>query len=735
MRRLSESVGMRLGAFLAVFAMGGAVLGAVPAVPEGTSHMSGLLLRAHPYLFTEAQRAALEAAHRDLREAEGALRSAETDEARAAAEARAASAAARVLDVLEGCEKAVRLSLAEEPPVLPKLPPFEMPGDGGGALFRIDAGGDEGPGRCTASQVDLGDLRGEGNVIPVAVGSSGVTWATVSLAHIPKKRVVLRLALQREGQPDVLVPIDVRTPEPGRLKITVLSDDTGEPTPAMIRLVWGVDGIDRVPSNGIEFGPQFDYQGHGTGRRPSNYPGRLGGEYWCIPGPLDMEVPPGEWEIRVRRGAEHIPIFDTVSVASGEVVAKVYRPKRWVDMRHLGWYSGDDHVHCRIVSDLDAERLMAWVRAEDVHLANVVKMGDIYRTWFEQRGFGTDYRVVEGDRILSPGQECPRTHQQLGHTLAMNTREMVRDTEQYFLYDTVFDRVHAQGGLSGYAHVNSGMFHVHRDMSINIPKGKIDFAEILQFNNLGTALWYEFLNLGMAVTASAGSDVPWGGTIGEVRVYCYVGDQPFTADAWFAGMRRGHTFVTNGPMLTFDVDGALPGDTVTVDRDRPLRVRARAWGHPDRLVPTRLEIVRHGDVVKSVASSDRQQRSLSVDFEVQSGYGFWIAARAYGSDGSACHTSPVYVTRQGLRWWKYDAVESLIAKRLASLDEVEQIVADAMAQVAAGSAGGDRAVEELADQAAPLLERVAAARALYADLKRVAAEEAPKRRSGAGGGR
>jgi hypothetical protein len=34
-----------------------------------------------------------------------------------------------------------------------------------------------------------------------------------------------------------------------------------------------------------------------------------------------------------------------------------------------------------------------------------------------------------------------------------------------------------------------------------------------------------------------------------------------------------------------------------------------------------------------------------------------------------------------------------------------------------------------------LLERVAAARALYADLKRVAAEEAPKRRSGAGGGR
>jgi hypothetical protein len=39
----------------------------------------------------------------------------------------------------------------------------------------------------------------------------------------------------------------------------------------------------------------------------------------------------------------------------------------------------------RILSDADARNLMAWVQAEDIHLANVVKMGDIYRTYFEQR--------------------------------------------------------------------------------------------------------------------------------------------------------------------------------------------------------------------------------------------------------------------------------------------------------------------------------------------------------------
>ena len=86
-------------------------------------------------------------------------------------------------------------------------------------------------------------------------------------------------------------------------------------------------------------------------------------------------------------------------------------------MRKLGWFSGDDHVHFRLLSDEDAQRLMTWVQAEDLYLANVVEMGDINRTWFRQRGFGREHRVVSAGHILSPGQECPRTGARfrLGH--------------------------------------------------------------------------------------------------------------------------------------------------------------------------------------------------------------------------------------------------------------------------------------------------------------------------------
>jgi hypothetical protein len=305
----------------------------------------------------------------------------------------------------------------------------------------------------------------------------------------------------------------------------------------------------------------------------------------------------------------------------------------------------------------------------------------------------------------------------------MNITSMVRDTERYFLYDEVFDQVHAQGGLSGYAHVNVGLFHVHRDMSLNVPRQKVDFAEILQFNNLGTGLYYDFLNLGCKLTASSGSDVPWGGTIGEVRAYAFVGKKPFSADAWFDAFRRGRTFTTSGPMLELHVDDALPGDEIRLKSDHKLRIRARAWGDAKRMAPVKLEIVRHGDVIRSAESTDPQKPEVRLDFVVDAGFGGWIAARARGGEGTSAHTTPVYVVREGLRFWKFDGLDTQFEKRLASLAEIEQLVADARRQDAEGRLETDRYRKQLTLQGDALLERVVQARALYEELKGVADTE------------
>jgi len=86
--------------------------------------------------------------------------------------------------------------------------------------------------------------------------------------------------------------------------------------------------------------------------------------------------------------------------------------------------------------------------------------------------------------------------------------------------------------------------------------------------------------------------------------------------------------------------------------------------------------------------------------------------------------------REGLRFWRFDAVDALIGKRLASLDQVEAIVREAQKQNDEGKAGADRHIRELAIQGPELLRRVEAARRIYADLKDIAAKERPLRAKG-----
>jgi hypothetical protein len=691
---------------------------AAATLPPGIVDFAGCIARNHWSLFGSEKRDELETLNRELRISQQRLdRPRTTEEARRAALDRGTAAADRLLDLVKTSPQLVRVDLAATPPALKLNRPIELPGDSGVFLFEVARGG-EGVSYVT-SVFDLSQSGGESTLMKLDVATNGTTYVVVDLEHLPFGRTLLGVRFRPAGQSSFYFPLDVTTPPPGRLKLTVLSDDTGKPAPAMVRLMSYADGLARQPGNGIEFAAQFDNEGTASGARNANLPGALKETFWCVPGPLDMALPAGKWQIGVRRGAEHEAIFRDITVRPGETVTQTLRPKRWVDMCKRGWWSGDDHVHCRLLSDEDAQRLMSWVKAEDIHLANVVKMGNINRTFFEQRGFGPNYRVVDGETVLVPGQECPRTHEEIGHTLAMNITDMVRDTERYFLYDEVFDSVHAQGGLTGYAHVNSGAFNVHRDMTMNVPRQKVDFAEILQFNTLGTDLYYEFLNLGCKLTASSGSDVPWGGTIGEVRAYACLGKKPFSADAWFEAFRQGHTFTTSGPMLEFRVDNALPGDELRLKSDRKLRIRARAWGDPKRMAPMELEIVRHGEVIRTAKSAHTNQAAVDLDFTVDGGYGCWLAARARAGDGTSAHTTPVYVVREGLRFWKFGGLKELLDKRESSLAEIEKIVAEARRDNAEGKLEQDRSRKQLALQGDLLLQRVGLARKLYQDLRRV----------------
>jgi len=116
-------------------------------------------------------------------------------------------------------------------------------------------------------------------------------------------------------------------------------------------------------------------------------------------------------------------------------------------------------------------------------------------------------------------------------------------------------------------------------------------------------------------------------------------------------------------MLTFSVNGQIPGAHLNFDSNEKLSVIAKAesWTgkHGDGV--SKLQIIKNGEVIKEIEASRKRNSDLELDFEYPVGQGFWMAAKAINFDGSKAHTTPVYVTRNGMRFWKHDQVERLIA--------------------------------------------------------------------------
>ena len=62
---------------------------------------------------------------------------------------------------------------------------------------------------------------------------------------------------------------------------------------------------------------------------------------------------------------------------------------------------------------------------------------------------------------------------------------------------------------------------------------------------------------------------------GGDRVYVQV-PGPFTYESWIDNLKKGRSFVSNGPMLEFSVDGKALSETIKLEAPQKLRVKASA---------------------------------------------------------------------------------------------------------------------------------------------------------------
>jgi len=477
---------------------------------------------------------------------------------------------------------------------------------------------------------------------------------------------------------------------PGTLRVSIVDAATGRPTAARVRLSDAggtrpsVTGALALSESAIPIPKQALSVMWGQQDRAQGFALQPDGAFY-VDGTFDVDVPPGEYTIAVTKGLEYIADTVIAPVRAGRTSRYEMRLRRWIDMPARGWYSSDDHIHLRR-SPADDPTIARWIAAEDVHVGNLLQMGDFWETYFSQYGFGGRGRYAENGRWLVPGQEEPRTPE-VGHTISLGAGEFVRYRSDYYSYDRLFDRVHDLGGVTGFAH-QAVSFHGYRGMALQTLRGKTDFLELAQFcvaeGPLATEHYYLFLDLGIRLTALGGSDFPWCGRgpayglpgpataqIGNARFYAYTGG-PLSYEKWFAALKGGHTFVTTGPIVQLRVDDAIPGDTLDVARGARVRVVAEAFGHAGQVPLSGLEIVGHGQVLARAEGGTTDRMSVSLDLPVDRG--IWIAALARAGTAQIAHTTPVYVTVGGGTFANVDRLAERVATVEAYLREVEETI-------------------------------------------------------------
>jgi hypothetical protein len=263
-------------------------------------------------------------------------------------------------------------------------------------------------------------------------------------------------------------------------------------------------------------------------------------------------------------------------------------------------------------------------------------------------------------------------------------------------------------------------------LAIDLPSRLVDFLEILQRGTEEWWAWYEILNAGFRVAPTAGTDYPCIASYpGRERFYTKV-EGPLTYAAWIDGIRRGRTFVTNGPMLEFRVADKEIGEEVVAERPGSVTVGGRVLFDRKHDIVQKLELIENGQVIGSFPLlGEASEISFRVPYEIRENS--WLALRARGgkrdegsgfSGRSLAHSAPVYVTLRNAPPLSQSPLAKSLAKMwMARLDDLEvRLAENQIPYVAqAGSDGVSEAV--LRRERAALIESIAAARKKFSAMR------------------
>jgi TolB protein len=392
------------------------------------------------------------------------------------------------------------------------------------------------------------------------------------------------------------------------------------------------------------------------------------GDYFHAKGQFFVDLPPGKVRVEAVRGIEFQPAIQEAEIRPGAVTTIRLEPKRIAHPNASGWYSGSDHIHMNYGGNLHntPENLMMLAEAEWLNMIGEKVANKDHRIFDHQHFTAAPHKLSTATQLLSFGEEYRPPF--YGHINFINMKHLISPfttgyegsgIESLYPSNTdIFRSAAEQGAIGGYVHPWSSDperagYAVARGFPVDLALGSFTYLEVLTRSPHFTytaPVWHRALNCGFKVTASAGEDsilnlnaTP---VMGTGRVYAYLGSG-LSWDGWTDAIRKGRTFVTNGPLLRFQVNGETPGGEIHLpDAGGSVNVVTQL----DTIVPVeKLEIFWNGKPVETVPVA-KDARTMRIEKTIPVRGSGWLTLRVRGGpshpvddDYVVGETSPVYV--------------------------------------------------------------------------------------------
>jgi hypothetical protein len=421
-------------------------------------------------------------------------------------------------------------------------------------------------------------------------------------------------------------------------------------------------------------------------------------------GEFEKAVPPGVTTITVERGFDYVASERKVTLRPGERLQLIFRLRRQADLRRMGWYCGDSHVH--MIHGPKAPNFPVTfpyvalaARAAGLDYLSIAQNWNLPPSKITPARLNALCRSVTTPHFtLRWNMEVPKNYWRgdvthcLGHCWFLGMRSHTPSgrgviQELFEMSDLDYQSqkistpnfqsqalIHSLGGIVVYTHPcrwgwgtwgGKGIYTVEKGKFISnlaqeLPYDTVvgptyDAMDILmqswdhKASLEAQKLWFLLLSKGYRMPATASTDSSFGGRgadhVGDARVYTHV-DGPPAMSKIAVAMKEGRNFVTTGPLLLMEIGGHPVGDVIHLIRPSDFQVKLQAW--PSGAVVgehlTTVELIRDGEITrKFLVAADSRTGEFTAEFTIHETGTAWYVARCFGSnDLQVAITNPIY---------------------------------------------------------------------------------------------